>query len=120
MGFWDRVKAEVKRQDTTLEWVALKTGISKRTLYGWIAKRVLARVDEAHAIASALGVTVEYLVTGETVGADPWATAHQNFINDIKILPVDQQTFIIEGAKAQADKIRSVQDGRLGKSSPSA
>lgn len=120
MGFWDRVKAEVKRQNTTLEWLALKTDISKRTLYGWIAKGVLPRVDEAYLISSALGVSMEFLVTGEVTVSDPWATAHQDFINDMKKIPTEQQTFIIEGARAQADKVRKLEDGRLGKSSPSA
>lgn len=60
------VKREIQTQNTTQEWVAKTAGIPLNTLKGWIAKKIFPRLDEAHAIASALRVSVDSLLTGES------------------------------------------------------
>jgi len=62
--FWENVKKEVKRQNTTQEWVAKKAGINFNTFQGWIAKGIFPRVNEAARIAAALRVSVEFLTAG--------------------------------------------------------
>lgn len=62
MGFWDRVKRQIKKLNTTQEWVANKAGIGLGTFHGWIAKGVLPRVDQALAIAAALNTTLDGLL----------------------------------------------------------
>jgi transcriptional regulator with XRE-family HTH domain len=62
--FWSNVKKEIKLQNTTQEWVAMKANISFNTFQGWIAKGIFPRVDDAVRIAGALNTSVEYLVTG--------------------------------------------------------
>jgi transcriptional regulator with XRE-family HTH domain len=62
--FWENVKTEIKRQNTTQEWVAKKAGISFNTFQGWISKGIYPRANEAVHIAAALNTSVEYLVTG--------------------------------------------------------
>lgn len=66
MDFWERVETEVKRQNTTFRWVALKLGKAETTVSSWRKERTLPRVDEALELAEALGTTIQYLVTGDT------------------------------------------------------
>jgi transcriptional regulator with XRE-family HTH domain len=62
--FWKNVKSEIKRQNTTQEWVAKKAEISFNTFQGWISKSIYPRVNEAIHIAIVLNTSVEYLVSG--------------------------------------------------------
>ena len=85
MGFWDRVKAEVKSQNTTQDWVAKKAGVSFNTLRGWITKNRLPDAEESVSIANSLNTTVEFLVSG-TDSTDPWLREHRQIIEDLKVL----------------------------------
>ena len=115
MEFWDRVKAEIRRQNTTQDWVAGKAGIIIGSFRGWIAKDRFPNASEAAAIAAVLGVTVEYLVTG-TDSTDPWLREHRQVIEDLRTLPPDKLEEEEAALHAKAEIIR----GRLGKSSHSA
>ncbi len=63
-AFWENTKKEIRRQNTTHEWVAKKAGISFNTFQGWISKDIFPRANEAVRIADALDTSVEYLVRG--------------------------------------------------------
>ena len=66
MDFKLRLKEEISYQDILLKELADKAGISKRTLESYVdARGRTPGVDVAVRIAQALGVTVEYLVTGK-------------------------------------------------------
>jgi len=62
--FWKMVALEVKKQKTSFEWLYQKTKVAKGTFSSWKTRNILPRVDVAFRIAEALGVTVEYLLTG--------------------------------------------------------
>jgi transcriptional regulator with XRE-family HTH domain len=62
--FWKMVAFEVGKQKTSFEWLYRKTKVAKGTFSSWKTRNVLPRADEAFKIAEALGVTVEYLLTG--------------------------------------------------------
>jgi transcriptional regulator with XRE-family HTH domain len=62
--FWKIVKREVDRQNTSYEWLYRKTGIPKGTFSSWKNRDIIPRADAACRIAVALGVSVEYLLTG--------------------------------------------------------
>ena len=62
--FWKMVAFEVGKQKTSFEWLYRKTKVAKGTFSSWKTRNVLPRADEAFRIAEALGVTVEYLLTG--------------------------------------------------------
>ena len=66
MGFWNRVKEEIASQKTKQEWLAEKADVSLRTFENWVYRNIIPNAEEAQRIAAALGVTVEYLVTGDT------------------------------------------------------
>ena len=63
--FWDNVKRLVKEQKTTQAKLAEDCGISFRNLQNQISRNIFPQVDDASKIAQALGVTVDYLITGK-------------------------------------------------------
>ena len=62
--FWEMVALEVGKQKTSFEWLYRKTKVAKGTFSSWKARNMFPRVDVAYKIAEALGVSVEYLLTG--------------------------------------------------------
>jgi transcriptional regulator with XRE-family HTH domain len=62
--FWKMVKEEVIAQKTSFEWLYRATKIAKGTMASWKNRNVIPRADDAFHIADALGVSVEYLLTG--------------------------------------------------------
>lgn len=65
MEFWDRVKDEITRQNTTQEWVANKSGVNVGTFRGWVSKKRIPDVMEAARIADSLGVSLDILAGRE-------------------------------------------------------
>jgi transcriptional regulator with XRE-family HTH domain len=66
MDFFDRVKDLVKHKTTfTLRAFVESMGLNYETYYSGKRRVTLPRADEAQQIATALGTTVEYLVTGK-------------------------------------------------------
>jgi len=63
--FWEMVALEVGKQNTSFEWLYHKTKVAKGTFSSWKTRKILPRADVAFKIAEALGVTVEYLLTGK-------------------------------------------------------
>ncbi len=59
------------QKNITAKDLGKKTGISYRTIESWLSVRnTLPRADIAVMIAKAVGVSVEYLITGEKIGED--------------------------------------------------
>lgn len=65
--------------------VLVATGIPASTLSSYKGANRYPRADEAARIARALGVTVEYLVTGAD-STDPWLREHRQLVDDLKML----------------------------------
>lgn len=63
--FWARVKTLLKEKKITQKQLSLDIGCAERSVDIWIAKDNVPGVFEAYKIARILGVSVEYLVTGE-------------------------------------------------------
>jgi transcriptional regulator with XRE-family HTH domain len=82
MGFRENLKSELAYQDMLVKELAAVTGISRHTIDNYL--NVRARIPTANVavkIARALGVSVEYLVTGVE---DPFVTA--SFSPDLRLL----------------------------------
>ncbi|MGL4982244.1 MAG: helix-turn-helix domain-containing protein [Treponemataceae bacterium] len=62
--FWKIVTREIKRQNTSYDWLSRKTKISKGTFSSWKSRNNVPTVDSAFKIAQALNVSLEYLLTG--------------------------------------------------------
>lgn len=64
--FKKTLRSEMEFKDIKIKELATKTGISARTLEGYLGSRAsIPPADVAVKIAKALDVSVEYLVTGE-------------------------------------------------------
>ena len=65
MGFRENLKAQLQYSDMLVKELSARTGIRKATLDSYLkANGYTPSVDTGVKIADALGVTVEYLVTG--------------------------------------------------------
>lgn len=78
IAFWDNIKVLIKQANTTQRGLSSTCELSPRAIETWIAAGQLPDVFQAYKIAQALGVSVEYLVTGqEPAVTDKYKTAIQ-------------------------------------------
>lgn len=107
--FKENLRSELDYQDLTVKELSIKTGIAKGTLDCYLGVRAsMPPADVAAKIAGALGVTVEYLVTGQETQKEEKALDH-NLRSIMKILAEldERDTKIILGLsrilKSQAE-----------------
>jgi len=68
MGFRENLKAELAYSDMRVKELAKLSGVKKQTIDSYLRENgYIPSVETAVNIARALGVSVEYLVTGEEV-----------------------------------------------------
>jgi len=66
VGFKENLKSELLYQGMMVKELSVKTGISRHTLDNYLnVRKNIPTADVAVKIAKVLGVTVEYLITGE-------------------------------------------------------
>lgn len=66
MSFRDRLREEIEDRGLLIKEISSKVGISNSTFLSYIdARGVLPNIETGVKIAKVLGVSVEYLVTGE-------------------------------------------------------
>jgi transcriptional regulator with XRE-family HTH domain len=98
MGFRENLKSELLYQDMMVKELAQITGISRHTLDNYLNVREnMPTADVAVKIAKALGVSVEYLVTGEESQQEKPAlgTETRALIQNFKLLNEDDRKMII-------------------------
>lgn len=99
MGFRENLKSELAYKDMLVKELAEKTGISRHTLNNYLNVREhIPTLDAAVKIARALGVSVEYLATGEESSSIniPMNRQIQALAQKISLLNESDQTIIIE------------------------
>ena len=65
MGFKENLKAELAYKDILVKELAELSGVSRRTIDNYLRENgSIPSADAAVRLAKALGVTVEYLITG--------------------------------------------------------
>lgn len=68
MEFRENLKSELEYQDIKVKELAAKTGINRKTIDNYLTKNSNdPSATNAFRIAQALGVSVEYLLTGENL-----------------------------------------------------
>ena len=89
MSFKDRLRQEIEYKGLLVKELSAEVGISNSTFLSYIdARGVLPNVETAVKIASALGVSVEYLVTGKEPIYNPKQIDIQGITHDlIKLTP---------------------------------
>jgi transcriptional regulator with XRE-family HTH domain len=98
MGFKENLKSELMYQDMQVKKLADITGISRFTLGNYLSVRErIPTADVAVKIAQALGVSVEYLVTGEEniIEKPSFGPGIRGLIQNYKLLREDDQKVII-------------------------
>ncbi|MCL2763314.1 MAG: helix-turn-helix domain-containing protein [Treponema sp.] len=66
MGFKENLKAELAYKDILIKELAVLSGVNRRTIDNYLRENgSVPSADAAVRIAGALGVTVEYLITGQ-------------------------------------------------------
>ena len=97
MGFRENLKLELTYQNLIVKELSVLTGISKHTLDNYLNLRErIPTADVAVKIAKALGVSVEYLVTGEESypGISSLKPEVWELIKDLKLLNKDDREMI--------------------------
>ena len=98
MGFKENLKSELAYQDMLVKELAKTTGISRHTIDNYLNVRErIPTADVAVKIAQALGVSVEYLVTGEENSADKNALGPEirPLVQNFKLLSEEDRKMII-------------------------
>jgi transcriptional regulator with XRE-family HTH domain len=66
MGFKDNLKAELEYSGMLIKELAVRSGVNRRTIDNYLSThKCLPSAESAVKIAQTLGVSVEYLVTGQ-------------------------------------------------------
>jgi len=87
MGFRENLKSQLDYLGIPVKELAARSGLKKKTIDSYLGNRgYTPSVEAAVSIANALGVSVEYLVTGADIERDI----------PISSLPADIQEIVIE------------------------
>ena len=93
--FKQTLRAELDFQDIKVKELSRLSGISARTLEGYLgARSSIPPADVAVKIADALDVTVEYLVTGKAERNKKATERTNNFSQTISALPIEKKTLV--------------------------
>lgn len=106
MNFWTRVKTEIKKQNTTQEWIAKKIGVRQDVFSRWIQRDTLPKIDKAYSIAQLLEVSLQYLLTGQSSAAD-LPHRYADIVEDLEFLDdeeLEHVRILTRGLAAQAKK----------------
>ena len=79
--FWDRTNTLIKERGYTQRSLAMECGFTARRIESLSSDNRLPATDETVSIAAALGVSVEYLVTGAEHGKPDMTDA---ILNDMQ------------------------------------
>jgi transcriptional regulator with XRE-family HTH domain len=119
MGFKENLKSELIYSDMLVKELSAITGIKKHTLDNYLnTHNALPNVEAAVKIARALGVTVEYLVTGKegkTVKIHPPLPPDMQFLVTLaeKLNPKNRRLALklVKALKEQEDEEKSKRSG---------
>lgn len=91
MTFKDRLREEIEYKGLLVKEISSALGISNSTFLSYIdARGSLPNVETAVKIAKFLGVSVEYLVTGEDECCAAGHSTKQDIMNDLASLSESQ------------------------------
>ena len=105
--FHARLRACMVKSGQVVKEISAASGVSKRTIDNWLAlvSPTMPRVDDAVAVARALGVSAEYLVTGE--GPFQVPIRLENILEDLALLPPERLDDVARLIRPWADDVRA-------------
>lgn len=86
-NFWDRVNSLIKEKGIDQQKLADLCEINYQTFRGWRTHKTYPDALKTYKIANALGVSVEYLVSGNETNI--YKEKFDNLVSAIKELPVE-------------------------------
>jgi len=87
MGFRENLKSQLEYSGMLVKELAAQSGVNKKTIDSYLGTRGhMPSVEAAVCIAKALGVTVEYLVTGASEKKDRPLSSVHNDIQEIVLI----------------------------------
>jgi len=98
MGFRENLKSELAYQDMLVKELAVSIGVSRHTLDNYLNVRErMPTADVAVKIARALGVSVEYLVTGEENRPDKSSLGPEirSLVQNFKLLNENDRKMVV-------------------------
>jgi transcriptional regulator with XRE-family HTH domain len=111
MNFAENLRSELDYQGLIVKELAAKTGININTLNHYLAgNKTMPRADVAVKIASALGVTVEYLVTGNenchNMTLSSLSPGLRSLIQTVEGLPEKDQMLVQKSALYLSEELK--------------
>lgn len=109
ISFADRLRAEIEYQGMLQKELAFKAGIKKRALDMYLGSQSsMPPADVAVRLAKVLGVTVEYLVTGEQSETEAPQEHDKKITFDFKQVENDLNSLPIKIAHSLVNTIHTV------------
>jgi transcriptional regulator with XRE-family HTH domain len=94
MDFWMRLKEQIRKKNTTQEWIAGKIGVPFGTFRKWLTRKTYPDIKQGLEIAELLDTSAEYLVTGS--GPDILSEEERNLVRDYRKLDkADQENITL-------------------------
>jgi transcriptional regulator with XRE-family HTH domain len=94
MDFWTRLKDQIKKKNTTQEWIAAKIGVPFGTFRNWLVRKTYPDLREGLEIAALLDTSAEYLVAGR--GPEILSEEERKLIRDYRKLDrADQENITL-------------------------
>lgn len=115
MSFKENLRDEISFQGLQIKEVANKIGLSNSTFLSYVDSRgSLPNAEVAVKIAQALGVSVEYLVTGKDekrliVTDNPIIKKYKTVIDDLEVLPQEISSPLVNAIHFAAENERKKQ-----------
>jgi transcriptional regulator with XRE-family HTH domain len=111
MGFKENLKAELKFKYIPVKELADRSGVKKQTIDSYLRENGNSpSAENAVSIAHALGVSVEYLVTGSESrhkkSSAPLSPDFRSFLELTEQLPKKYRMFVLKNAKQMAEFLR--------------
>ena len=108
MGFRENLKEELSFQDIKVKELAFRTGINRRTIDNYLRENTSQPTAEnAVKIAQALGVTVEYLVTGIPAQQNDIITRNDNSEQQLDIKIFKKYYKLLQKINSLPDRIKN-------------
>ncbi|MDR2630315.1 MAG: helix-turn-helix domain-containing protein [Spirochaetaceae bacterium] len=117
MGFRENLKSELSYQGMLVKELALLSGISRHTLDNYLNVRGhTPSADIAVKIARALGVSVEYLVTGEEIPRKKTASGREFLLlpDTVRLLSKDDRRLIYGIVQLFCNERKNTRPGDIG------
>jgi len=112
VDFYERVKIEVKAQDTTIEAAVKTASLTRGAWYTYQRRGLLPRVDEALSVARFLHTSVDYLVYGESAKDSVIPARISSIVADLLLLKDENIACVAKMIHALVDDVPAQEPAR--------